>query len=102
MSGYIDAGITIERINQIFPKRTDSDYQKGIAVGMSMAKVAITEQPTAEVEPVVHCQNCKYWAETEITDITTIETRIQPFCMKHGMDIYDKYFCADGKKVTES
>ena len=98
MNGYIDVCIAVERINRIFPRRTDSDYQKGIAVGMSMAKVAITEQSKAEVEPVVHCKNCKYWAETEITDISTIETRIQPFCMKHGMDIYNEFFCADGEK----
>ena len=43
-----------ESLKHIFPRRTESDYQKGIAVGMTMAKVAINEQPTIDAEPVRH------------------------------------------------
>lgn len=50
----IDADESLKRINDIFPRRTESDYQKGIAVGMAMAKVAINEQPTIDAEPVRH------------------------------------------------
>ena len=50
----IDADESLKRINNIFPRRIESDYQKGIAVGMAMAKVAINEQPTVDVEPVRH------------------------------------------------
>jgi len=48
---------------------------------------------------IVRCKNCEYFSETEIADAVTAEVRIQPFCMKHGMDIHDDWFCADGKAV---
>lgn len=50
----IDADESLKRINDILPRRTESDYQKGIAVGMAMAKVAIHEQTTVDAEPVRH------------------------------------------------
>ena len=46
----ISRQVAIDRIDAIVPGKTDSDYQKGIAVGMAMAKVAIREQDSAEPE----------------------------------------------------
>lgn len=56
----IDADESLKRINDIFPRRTESDYQKGIAVGMAMAKVAIHEQPTVDAVEVVRCKDCRH------------------------------------------
>ena len=54
MSRYIEVEEAVDRIGQILPKRTDSDYQRGIAVGMSLAKIEIEGVPTADVVPVKH------------------------------------------------
>lgn len=48
MEDLISRQESIDRIDTIAPGKTDSDYQKGIAVGMAMAKVAIIEQKSAE------------------------------------------------------
>lgn len=54
MRKLIYADEALKRINEIMPKRTDSDYKKGIAVGISMAKIVINEQEGADAVPVVH------------------------------------------------
>ena len=47
---YIDRDMAISRINSIRPVNPNkSDYTHGIDVGIAMAKVAINEQPTADV-----------------------------------------------------
>ena len=57
----IKADDSLKRINAMFPRRTESDYQKGIAVGMALAKVAINEQPTVDAVEVVRCKDCKFY-----------------------------------------
>ena len=60
---YIDRDMAISRINSIRPVNPNkSDYTHGIDVGTAMAKVAINEQPTADVVEVKHGK----WTEKEV------------------------------------
>ena len=59
MDDLISRQAAIDRIDAIVPRKTDSDYQKGIAVGMAMAKVAIIEQKSAQPE-LIRCKDCKH------------------------------------------
>ena len=90
---YIDRDMAISRINSIRPVNPNkSDYTHGIDVGIAMAKVAINEQPTADVvdkerydrllgdaiiiskalkkyqtadmKEVVRCKDCKYYRDS--------------------------------------
>ena len=100
MSRYTDADEAREYINEIIPKVTESDYQKGIAVGLTMAKIAL-KASIVDAVPVVRCKDCKYCDMTEIFDAKTAKRRQQLFCMRYGMDISGDWFCADGEKVSE-
>ena len=77
MSKLIYADESLKRINEIMPRTTDSDYKKGIAVGMSMAKIAINEQEGADAVQVVH----GYW----IDKLHPILKRVMPYCSVCGI-----------------
>ena len=74
MADLIDRAVAITRIDSIMPSKTDSDYQKGISVGMAMAKVAITDQPPTppEIKPIEYreCADAmlKMWMDKVVTD----------------------------------
>lgn len=94
MSRYIEVEEAVDRIGQILPKRTDSDYQRGIAVGMSLAKIGIEGVPTVDAVPVVRCKDCKYWYSAPLSDGYNS-------CSKDALIRGADFFCADGEKVTE-
>ena len=49
-SDLISRFLAIDRMNQIRPAETVSDYQKGIDVGLAMARIALKDQPSAQPE----------------------------------------------------
>ena len=101
-SEYIEVEEAVDRIYRILPKRTDSDYQRGIAVGMSLAKIAIEEVPTVDAVEVVRCRNCRWYVVNELTKKYEIDKRRKPsFCELYGRYREENWFCADGERREE-
>ena len=53
MTECIDRDKMIAEIDDCFPANPTSEFSKGVAVGLAMAKVAVNHTPTANVRPVV-------------------------------------------------
>ena len=53
MAEYIDREKVIAEIVDCFPANPTSEFSKGVAVGLAMAKVAVNHTPAADVRPVV-------------------------------------------------
>lgn len=92
MSRYIDADALIERILKL-KVATDNMYGMGIARGIERAETAIQMQPTADVEEVVRCKDCKHC----LTDDYTM------YCERAtGLDqILPDDFCSYGERREE-
>jgi len=53
MAEYIDREKVIAEIVGCFPVNPTSEFGKGVAVGVAMARVAVNHTPAADVRPVV-------------------------------------------------
>ena len=72
MAEYIERDKTLAEIDDCFPANPTSEFSKGVAVGVAMAKVAVNHTPASDVRPVVkakwewndnngyyYCGNCE-------------------------------------------
>ena len=56
MTEYIDREKVIAEIDGFFPVNPTSEFSKGVAVGVAMAKVAVNHTPAADVRTVVKAE----------------------------------------------
>ena len=91
----VDADEARAYINEIIPQITESDYQKGIAVGLTMAKIAL-KASIVDAVPVVRCKDCKY-------NSALVDGCKDPltYCRKNWINIglNGDWFCADGEST---
>lgn len=96
MAEYIDRDKTIAEIDDCFPANPTSEFSKGVAVGLAMAKVAVNHTPTADVRPVVRgfnklkdypslfeCSVCGW----ECGDTVPGDTETYNYCPNCGADV---------------
>ena len=95
MKDYIEREAAIAEMDVAFPAAPSSEFSKGVAVGVAMAKLAVCHLPAADVRPVVLCRDCKYSYDS-----------VGGWCCSHGICVdcivREDFFCADGEKREES
>ena len=53
MAEHIERELAISEIDDCFPVAPESEFSKGVAVGLAMARIAVCHIPAADVRPVV-------------------------------------------------
>ena len=81
MTEYIGRDKTIAEIDDCFPANPTSEFSKGVAVGLAMAKVAVNHTPTADVRPVVRAVWRRYSPFTDTYE-----------CSNCGEQVIDQQF----------
>ena len=66
---YIDREKVIAEIDDCFPVNPTSEFSKGVAVGVAMAKIAVNHTPAADVRPVKRAS----WEDVEVIWLADIE-----------------------------
>lgn len=64
MARYIDAESFEKRIDDIIRNAIINKDDTNVILGDFVLKL-IKDCPTADVEPVVHCKDCKYWCHRD-------------------------------------
>ena len=83
MTRYIDAD---EYYDELLKMESDISFSKQEINGIRNAIASLQAQPTADVQPVVHCVKCKYRDKME-------------FCILNDIFINEKDFCSKGDKL---
>ncbi|MBO7712386.1 MAG: hypothetical protein J6S85_02760 [Methanobrevibacter sp.] len=90
MANYIDKDETFKAVREKYLAcDTDTDYLRGIQQGFDFAMSIIRNQPSADVEAVVRCKDCKHHKSDDEMNFN--------YCKFHGIYI-NTDFCADGKR----
>ena len=61
MARYIDAELFDKKLAMEVYFADDEDFTKAFVRGMELVKKAENETPTADVQEVVRCKDCKYF-----------------------------------------
>lgn len=62
MKEYIEREALLQELAELYDN-IDPRWQRGrdTRLGLTMAKKVIENQPTADVQEVVYCKDCKFW-----------------------------------------
>lgn len=93
MSRYIDADELIRHLNHEIQYGVDIDIHPvefGTYLGLISAKSFVKDAPTADVQEVVRCKECKYAIEGDV---------VFGYCRKHGIHcLSETDFCSYGER----
>ena len=93
MSDLIDRDTVLRVIDGMFPAETKSEYQKGIAAGLALAKLRIAATPaeTERCPKTVTCEDCLH----------NYGSKHNPMCDFVDAHLWPDSFCSYGKEAND-
>lgn len=95
MAEYIEKGATQAKIKELCDKYRIAYGSTPVSFGYSLSKIT-EDVPTADVQEVVRCKNCKWLNKTKMI-CTCPNNRVFNTCKT----TYSNHYCSYGEKRSE-
>jgi hypothetical protein len=95
---YIDCELAEKSLSQKIIEANQNTITKHLEGGLIVATEVIRELPTADVVPVVRCENCKHWWKEN-------ELCLHPKCCHGKVAVVfanSTHFCSYGERKTNN
>ncbi len=92
MSEYISRQAAIDAIRRYIKNNTHEDFILNMVwvEGAQNAMQIVNDLPPVDVEPIVHCKDCRWWTKQEAS--------LQGRCDAYGIYPTGEWYCARGER----